>query len=478
MTFHILLFFSGLLINFRCLLFCLFMCLFTYRFIMNRTDKHIHPHVSLLMIICISGMLPLTEALSYWTARLNNQAAQRKSFLVKDLYDFLQHKDHNINLSMSDFILGIRNYTREQTLDWIKTASTNEAVLHERDKFNEKNRYCWKIEFDWEQSLTLYTYIILLQRDNTYLTSGFSGSLQIRILRSYVDYFLISIHSHKRRHIFSTSCFHTKHVYLPMSIVASASIKEGKICFDRFRTIYLFLKLAVYDFDFKDPRSLNNLYECLYGGLFIHQPSSQKTISVCENIVNTIIYGDMHTFIMLLVWYPGYSYGSILARFLEDRCITKHLQWGDHLENNQIRFDDKLHIYCHRVICPTHFNKYENGRKKQCKIYLKTVNQTFNMVGIVQTLIPCRDNHSTFQATYNMSILYSANWPITRNKLINLSANYISFIHFDFLRKLNFSIPFLCDTARPSLQVGVILQISTCYIVRPNKKNIRCLSAT
>ena len=599
----------------------MFICVFAYRFIMFGIDKRTHPQVTLLIIItCIAGTTR-AEGLSYWRAHLNNQAEQRKSFLVKDLYDSLQHEDYNINLSMRDFILGIRHYVREQTLDCIKTTTASESALYQQYEFERKNRYCGKIELNWEKSLTIYTYTYIiksqealllfnfllfdfswsdshcskhglfiinsatnetlcfygkrlpwtmvlntnsavviittalkyqvslfystlrffswvhdfskhtdinlqginpvlitdlsrilnhyanpyyfyirvdplkvialwdsgvksnldiimydgpgissrrmLQKHTTFITSGFSGTLQIILLRSYADYFIISILARKRSSSFSTDCFNQRPPNLPMSMVASASIKTGKICFHNFSTTYFFINLAINDFYFKDPRSHDNLYDCQYGGLFIHQPSSQKTISVCENTVNTIIYGDMRNFIMLLVWYPSYSYGSIAARLIEDHCITKHLQWSDHLEYNKIKISDKVFIYCQRIICPTHADKYETSGGKPCKIYLETVNQSFKMVEVtvekMHMPIPCRGNHSTSQVNYNMSIFNSPNWPITRNKIINLSVNDSSFIYFDFMRALNISIPFYCDTTRPYLQFGVTLHISTCY---------------
>ena len=106
-------------------------------------DKYKHSHVTLLIIITsISGITrtTCTKGLSYWTARLNNQDEQRKSFLVKDAYDSLQIERHSITLSMTDYILSIRNYIREQT-DFVK-----------------KHRYCGIVAFDWKTSLSFYTY--------------------------------------------------------------------------------------------------------------------------------------------------------------------------------------------------------------------------------------------------------------------------------------------------------------------------------
>ena len=82
---------------------------------------------------------------------------------------------------------------------------------------------------------------------------------------------------------------------------------------------------------------------------------------------------------MLLVWYPSYSCGVIVARLMKDQCITKHIQWSDHLEYNQNKLKDKASIYCHRVICPTHFNKYATSENKRFNIYVNTVNESFVM---------------------------------------------------------------------------------------------------
>ena len=57
---------------------------------MTGMDKYKHSHVTLLIIITSISSITrttCTKGLSYWTVRLNNQAEQRKSFLVKDVYD-------------------------------------------------------------------------------------------------------------------------------------------------------------------------------------------------------------------------------------------------------------------------------------------------------------------------------------------------------------------------------------------------------
>ena len=585
---------------------------------MTSINIYKHCHVTLLIIItCIAGVTR-TNGLSYWTARPNDQAEQRKSFLVKDVYDSLQIERHSITLSMTDYILSIRNYIREQTLHCIKTETTSEAFAYV--DFVDKHRYCGIVAFDWKTSLSFSTYTYIIESEgymllfnfllfdfawsdlhcskhglfiintatndtlcfygkrlpwtmllntnnavirvetdrkfkislfystlhvswvhnfskqthmnlrksnhiqinnlsqieytysdiyyfyvrvepikiiaflqhgvesnvdlmifdgpgvlserlhwlnNTYVTSGFSGIIQIKRLQKYTSYFLISIRSRNRSHASSTSCFHTKQVYLPISIAVSK--KKGKICFEHFRGKHFFLKLAIQLFVFRDPRSLDNLHDCQFGGLFFYHPSSQKTLSVCENIESHIIYGDIDNFIMLLVWYPSYSYGVIVARLMKDQCITKHLQWNDHLEFNQVKLKDKSSIYCHRVICPTHFNKYATGENKRCNIYVNTANESFVMAKIkitkFHTLNLCQENESSYSQKVNMSFLYLEGWPMSRSRLINSWTNYsVRAIRFDFLQRFNVSLPFICHTTRPTIQVGILLSTAMCYI--------------
>ena len=311
----------------------------------------------------------------------------------------------------------------------------------------------------------------LPQNQKGFLTTAFVGILHVRRLEITTYYFKISIKALERRHTVST-CFDRKQIDLPFNITASVTKKEGKLCFLKFRTSsYFFLKLAIRRFVFQGPRFIDNLFDCQYGGLFIYQPSSQKTTCVCEKRTNYFIYGDMNNFIMLLIWYPSYSYGTIVARLLEDRCITKHLQWSDHLEYNQISLRDRSFMHCHRVICPTQFNKQDTGENKHCKIYIKSGKESVVIAKIsvngMHALYPCRGTHGSNPLVMNMSSIYSNDWPIQGSKLMNsrlrINVNVTRSIQVDYLQSMNVSLPIVCDPALPLRQLGVSIKTAMCY---------------
>ena len=306
-------------------------------------------------------------------------------------------------------------------------------------------------------------------RRHVFFASGYIGVIVLQIPKHKIRV-TIQTFANLRRSTDAT-CFdgrRTGRRDLPYPIYASTSPRQGTLCYHKFQAYDNSLTVKIFTFVFEGPTMFDDLYHCYYGGLFIQQMGSGKTINICQNINRHIVYGDVPDMKLLLVWYTGYSYGSISAQLQAENCHTKYL--------NYKFFSSKYHpimlrdntVYCQRVICPSlNYTKGHNCRFA-IKGFHKPIGPTTVQVDQFVAVDRCLGNHAIYFKKYNMSVVHAMNWPVSQKEVDNFSFRMadVGLQHFQFLYHLNVSLPYVCDRRNSMLQFGVILKKSTCYVQR------------
>ena len=105
---------------------------------------------------------------------------------------------------------------------------------------------------------------------------------------------------------------------------------------------------------------------------------------------------------------------------------------------------------------------------KYCDLEINVCHQDIGAsrieVALFHTLQPCVTDHNTKVTNYTISALYSDNWPMSAAlKISNMRNTLSESTTFDFLRRVNISVPNICIIEMSFLSFGVILQKSYCH---------------
>ena len=289
---------------------------------------------------------------------------------------------------------------------------------------------------------------------NTFFTSGFLGYVRFVEKQNNDLNFVISLQVRPRRGTIA-SCFKLGRA-LPITILAYVPENKGQICFHIFEPFKAYLRLNIKYFVYNG--------NCEYGGFFIGQLTMT---GICENRSNFIIYGESLHFTMLLVWYSGYSYGSIEAELQDEHCITKYLNRINYLKYNKIMIKENS-IHCQRVLCIL----ANTADTPKCKFHIKGSNKPIGVTRIKMDVFHASRHcqHNAHNMEHNVSALHSEDWPLMEPILSHyISTNKSMIYEYKYLNDVNISLRYTCDHKKPLPQYGIILQTSTCYLTRYDK---------
>ena len=253
------------------------------------------------------------------------------------------------------------------------------------------------------------------------------------------------------------------------------------MCFDFFRAERkISLSLDISYFTFEGPTSLDSLYHCQYGGLFIEFVIG-KIISICDKKQYHAVYGETENITILLVYFTGYSHGVFIGKITEEQCTARYLFWADNSEYNQIVRPSNF-TACERIICPP-----RNNGTGHCKIKIRNEGAPIGVssmyVSSFPTLRRCRGAYTDITTEYilNVSALNSLYWPVREYKIILKRSKThkrlmtffaLDFIYFHFLEHVNISFPSICERKNHYDQFGLFFEVSRCIIL-PVRRTIR-----
>ena len=230
-------------------------------------------------------------------------------------------------------------------------------------------------------------------------------------------------------------------------------------------------------------------YNCEYGGIYVRFRRKKgffKIVPICESRSNFIIYGDDVYISILVVWYAGYSFGSLSVSLKISYCFVQYLELnhkGNSGIGDDVVIDDKA--VCQGYIC----SPLKSHLQKQCRFSIRApgraIGTAFILVAQASTLGRClpeitgqRDN-----PIYNITAAFSTTWPLGGVKYEKLSQNASTIWNKTFFHLDNgtVSMPYICTNERK--QMYLLIQVTRCqvspnrvFIVRP-LANIHALSS-
>ena len=230
-------------------------------------------------------------------------------------------------------------------------------------------------------------------------------------------------------------------------------------------------------------------YNCEYGGIyarFRRKKGLFKIVPICESRSNFIIYGDDVYTSILVVWYAGYSFGSLSVSLKISYCFVQYLELnhkGNSGIGDDVVIDDKA--VCQGYIC----SPLKSHLQKQCKFSIRApgraIGTAFILISQASTLGRCMPEltRQRNNPMYNITAAFSPTWPLGGVKYEKLSQDASTVWNKTFFHLDNgtVSMPYIC--AKEKKQMHLVIQVSRCqispngvFIVRP-LANIHALSS-
>ena len=268
---------------------------------------------------------------------------------------------------------------------------------------------------------------------------------------------------------------------------------QNKICYiyiDNLRS--RFPAIFVHRFVFDGPLFMGEQAssDCQYGGLYITlQSVTSPEIIACSNKSEVYIYSSVNSIRILLVWFSGYSSGSLSGTLLLTKCWTRYESLVNKLVGSVNIINESS--ACQIFICAPLVQPYQD----HCHVLIRSKSAP---IGPADLTIFLQHTFSTCISEYgdirnrnqlNVSASFITNWPLnqgiqTKNVSRNITSNVQTFVQysFDYLQYSRITLPYMCDKSHPMTQLSVTLQIPYCNIdsngvvTRVSLRNIQLLN--
>ena len=261
-----------------------------------------------------------------------------------------------------------------------------------------------------------------------------------------------------------------------LHISVESSQNENTICrlYSRTYKASMNLKVNTFIFDGAKTGLSNSLFDCQYGGIVFTpflKPSHKlqhTLLKICDSRSHFTLYSKSYVFDALVIWFKGYSRGSLLASAFPSDCVQYELELlGRPIVTYNMRFIIDDRAYCVRYICPPLQSSYQ----KYCHFSLKTKGGSLGIVKIVisqtETINTCIPEYHSARRKH-VAQLYGAmvnNWPIGNKETFNLTRviNRKSVIFFKYLINGEVSLPYFCSANNKRKQMSIMLFTSICH---------------
>ena len=307
--------------------------------------------------------------------------------------------------------------------------------------------------------------------DQHVTTSTFSAYIQIDML-GLNQFDNITIHVKIHEQTVYPICRHdsNKHIYTQFNK------NQNSICRIYIRGSRASVAWRVNTFIFDGARTAisDQLHDnCQYGGIYyysgtdISQFRRSPTIRICETRFDFTLASKGPIFDGLVVWFKGYSKGSLSAYAISSKCIQYELElFGNPTVTSHrlVTVDDNTD--CHTYICPPLQTSYQTF----CKISLRS---SGGSLGIIKLRISQADTINTCIPEYSSGINYQLvqvkgkeidNWPLGKKKAFNIFRKIKEPIIFNFqyLLSVDISSSFVCSQFDKRKQTSIMFVTSTC----------------
>ena len=249
----------------------------------------------------------------------------------------------------------------------------------------------------------------------------------------------------------------------------------------------------IHRFHFSGPSHVSHHpdYNCEYGGIYVRFRRKKgffRIFPICESRSNFLIYGDHVYTSILVVWYAGYSFGSLSASLERSHCFVQYLEFnhkGNGGIDDDVVVDDQ--VVCQSYICSPLTSHHQNQCRFSIRAPGRAIGTAFILISQASTLGRCMPEIARYRDNpiYNITAAFSPTWPLggVHYDKLSLNASTVwnkTFFHLD---NGTVSMPYICTKERQGRQMFLVIQVSTCqvspnsmFVVRP-LANIDSLSS-
>ena len=230
------------------------------------------------------------------------------------------------------------------------------------------------------------------------------------------------------------------------------------------------LNMFVESYVFIGPTAFGNSPEfhfpCESGGLFIIM--STKTLRICENRADFMIYGEHVEVHAMVVWLKGYSQGLLRITIHHSECGNQFLELQNNHKfiNKRPKLIDETAV-CHRYICPPLLK----ADQKYCKFNISSHSGSLgvtkleiNLSNTIDKCIPQYHNNNREHAI-NISGKKHNNWPLGNiehfEELKPIKSLPLIYL-FVYLIESTISLPYVCLWYRRTEQLSLKVRYGTC----------------
>ena len=204
------------------------------------------------------------------------------------------------------------------------------------------------------------------------------------------------------------------------------------------------------------------LYYCQYGGvvLLYKHPNFEQTF--CESMHNhRFMIGTPAHLDILIVWFPGYSSGTVTFDLMIIRHCPQIYHLGHTFHNQTVTVDDSLD--CQQFICPYY------PTPDHCKFNI--IGRSGNPLGPAELIVI---THSSLYKCIdevivkpkllkiNVTSIEVIDWPLGNHEEKSISIKKPTELAYDYLVRANVSLPYICHKVYRFVQFGIRLTISAC----------------
>ena len=132
---------------------------------------------------------------------------------------------------------------------------------------------------------------------------------------------------------------------------------KNPACIEYSSTSRPHISIFVKQFLFSGPNKFTypHLGHCQYGGLFLEIDDTERYFEFCRDMNDFMIGSENKGIYITLIWFTGYSIGSLLGRLSPTMCRTVYVETfpREMLFQPDVLVKVNISVACQYIVCPS-----------------------------------------------------------------------------------------------------------------------------
>ena len=147
-----------------------------------------------------------------------------------------------------------------------------------------------------------------------------------------------------------------------------SSQRKNTACIEYSSSSRSHIAIFVKQFLFSGPNKFTyaHLGHCQYGGLFLEIDDTENYFEFCRDMNDFRIGAENKGIYITLIWFTGYSIGSLLGRLSHSMCRTVYVETfpREMLFQPDVLVKANTSVACQYIVCPS----LQSGKQDMCTI--------------------------------------------------------------------------------------------------------------